>query len=89
MTVADIANFAWANCAFWIDIEIGEFPLLSAWVDRINAREAVKRGLDVPTKFTLKEAAKDKEKAEKEAKATSSWVMQGQKEDAEKKYKQQ
>ena len=89
MTIADIANFGWVNWAFWAGVEINEFPLLSAWVDRINAREAVKRGLDVPTKFTLKEDAKDKEKLEKEAKEVSAWIVQGQKEDAEKKYNQQ
>ena len=88
MTIADIANFSWVNISSWVGIEIEEFPLLSAWVDRINAREAVKRGVDVPTKFTLKEDAKDPEIAEKKAKQSSVWIMQLQKEDAEKKYNQ-
>jgi len=86
MTIADIANFSWVNWAFWCGVEIEEFPLLNAWVERINAREAVKRGLDVPKKFTLKEDFKDKAKAEAKAKETSAWIVKGQQEDANKKY---
>ncbi len=89
MTIADIANFGWVNVAFWCGVEISEFPLLSAWVDRINEREAVKRGLDVPTKFTLKDDAKSKEKLEQKAKEASDWIVKEQKKDAEKKYDQQ
>jgi len=52
LTVADIANFTWVNRASLIEIDLKEFPHLNAWVERINAREAVKRGLDVPKKST-------------------------------------
>jgi len=85
MTIADIANFGWVNMAFWAGVEIEEFPLLNAWADRINAREAVKRGLDVPTKFTFKEDYKDKAKAEAQAKKGSELIAKSQQEDAEKK----
>lgn len=56
---------------------------VSKWVDRINAREAVKRGLDVPEKFQMKEKMKSKEGEEEYAKHHSNWVMQGQKKDQE------
>jgi len=86
MTIADIANFTWVNISFWAGVTTEEFPLLNAWVDRINAREAVKRGLDVPVKFTMKDDIKDQAKLDEAAKQASAWIVQGQKEDAEKKY---
>jgi glutathione S-transferase len=54
------------------------------WADRINGREAVKRGLDVPEPFKLKEKMKTKDGEEEYAKHHSDWVMQGQKADQEK-----
>jgi len=63
MTIADIANFGWVNLAFMVNIDLKEFPLLNAWVDRINAKETVKRGLDVPVKFTLKDNLKKDEQS--------------------------
>jgi len=57
---------------------------VSKWADRINAREAVKRGLDVPEKFQMKEKMKSKEGEEEYAKHHSNWVMKGQEKDQEK-----
>lgn len=54
------------------------------WVDRINEREAVKRGLDVPEPFKMKEKMKTKEGQEEYSKYHSSWVMKGQENDQEK-----
>jgi glutathione S-transferase len=53
------------------------------WAGRINAREAVKRGLDVPEPFKMKEKMKTKDGEEEYAKHHSDWVMQGQKADQE------
>jgi glutathione S-transferase len=50
-------------------------------VDRINAREAVKRGLDVPEPFKMKEMMKTREGEEEYAQYHSSWVMKGQEKD--------
>ncbi len=47
------------------------------WVDRINEREAVKRGLDVPEPFKMKEKMKTKEGEEEYSKYHSNWVMKG------------
>lgn len=60
MTIADIANFAWVNWAEWAGIDVKPFKYLNQWLDRINERPAVKRGLDVPEPFVMKEKLKSK-----------------------------
>jgi hypothetical protein len=47
-SVVDISCFAWVRWAGWAGIEIGEFPKLKEWCERIEGRETVKRGLRVP-----------------------------------------
>ncbi|KAI4188095.1 MAG: hypothetical protein L6R41_002346 [Letrouitia leprolyta] len=84
MTIADIANFGWINWAEWAGIDVKQFKLLSQWVDRINDRPAVQRGLNVPEPFTMKEKMKNKDFAEEFAKKHSQWVMKGQEEDHKK-----
>ncbi len=54
------------------------------WVDRINERETVKRGLNVPEPFKMKEKMKTKEGEEEYSKHHSTWVMKGQENDQEK-----
>ncbi|KAL9007718.1 MAG: hypothetical protein Q9173_007075 [Seirophora scorigena] len=78
MTIADIANFSWVNCAEWAGVDVSQFKNLSHWLDRINERAAVKRGLDVPEPFTMKEKLKTKEGEEEYAKHHSQWIMKGQ-----------
>jgi len=73
---------------YWVLREdlLGELTLnreVMKWVDRINAREAVKRGLDVPEPFKMKEMMKTKEGEEEYAQYHSSWVMKGQEKDQE------
>jgi glutathione S-transferase len=53
------------------------------WLDKINDRPAVKKGLDVPEPFKMKEKMKSKEGEEEYAKHHSNWIMQGQKKDQE------
>lgn len=60
MTIADIANFAWVNWAEWAGIDLKSFRYLNQWLNRINERPAVKRGLDVPEPFVMKEKLKSK-----------------------------
>ncbi len=87
LTIADIANYGWVNMAFWAGVEIKEFQRLDDWCERISAREAVKRGLDVPTPFEKKKKYyENKEAAEAEFRKGSSWILKGQEEDAKKKY---
>lgn len=47
-SVADISSFAWVRWAPWAGVELAAFPHLREWAERIEGREAVKRGLLVP-----------------------------------------
>jgi glutathione S-transferase len=84
-TIADQCNFSWCNYAFWAGVDIEEFPYLVKWVERIEARPATKRGLDVPVEFTLKKKYKENPKSlEEHAARSAAWVQQSNK-DLEKK----
>lgn len=48
-SIVDISTFAWVRWAPWAGIALEEFPRLRAWAERIEGREAVKKGLLVPT----------------------------------------
>lgn len=71
------------NWAEWAGIELDPFPKVKKWLDTINERPAVKRGLDVPEKFKMKEKMRTKEGEEEYEKYHSDWVMKGQNEDQE------
>lgn len=60
------------------------FPALQKWLETIQQRPAVQRGVDVPDKLEMKEKMKSKEGEEDYAKYHSGWVMKGMKNDAEK-----
>lgn len=79
-TIADLACFSWVNWAEWEGVGLDAFPKLSKWLETINQRPAVKRGLDVPEKFKMKEKMRTKEGEEEYAKYHSQWVMKGQQE---------
>ncbi|CZT00353.1 related to glutathione S-transferase GstA [Rhynchosporium graminicola] len=84
LTIADIACFSWVNWAEWAGVGLDEFPEVKAWCEKINERPAIKRGLDVPEPFTMKEKMKSKEGEKEFADHHSKWVMDGQKKDQEK-----
>jgi len=48
-SIADIANFCWARTAHWSGVDSADLPHLTRWIDLIEARPAVQRGLMVPT----------------------------------------
>lgn len=83
-SLADIALFSWINWAEWAGIDLSPYPSISNWLETIQKRPAVQKGVDVPEKFEMKEAMKTKEGEEGFAKYHSSWVMGGMKEDQEK-----
>lgn len=60
MTIADLASFAWINWAEWAGVEVKGFKYLKAWLDRINARPAIQKGLDVPEPFEMKKKMQSK-----------------------------
>ncbi|KAJ5773936.1 hypothetical protein N7457_008832 [Penicillium paradoxum] len=48
-TIADIATFSWVRGApTTLEIDLSEFPALKEWVEQIEERAAVKKGVDVP-----------------------------------------
>ncbi|KAF2099710.1 glutathione S-transferase [Rhizodiscina lignyota] len=77
-TIADIACFTWVIAAWYCGITIDEYPTVKAWRDRITAREAVQRGLDVPAPFFASdENTKDPDTKEMRVmiqKTTSEWL---------------
>lgn len=47
-SIADMSTFTWVRWAPWAGIELNEYPRLKKWCERIEGREAVKKGLRVP-----------------------------------------
>lgn len=47
-TIADIATFPWIARHEWQGMELEDFPNLKRWYDAIWARDAVKKGFEVP-----------------------------------------
>ena len=47
-SMVDIATFPWARAYRWANVDVSDLPHLTAWLARIEAREAVQRGLCVP-----------------------------------------
>lgn len=47
-SLADIANYSWIKCSPLIGINLDEFPRVKSWVERIDARPAVQKGIRVP-----------------------------------------
>lgn len=47
-SIADIASFCWVKAHRWARIPVDGLDDLVAWIERINARAAVQRGLLIP-----------------------------------------
>ncbi|ORY80386.1 glutathione S-transferase [Protomyces lactucae-debilis] len=65
-SIADIAAWCWVVYAEHLDIDLSEFPGVKAWVERIAAREAVKKGKQVPPSTKTPEELKEMFKSMKE-----------------------
>ena len=50
-TIADIATYPWARAYYWAKVSVEGLPHLQAWLDRIDAREATQRALEIPKPF--------------------------------------
>lgn len=83
-SIADLCCFSWVNWAEWAGVETKPFPELQKWLETIQQRPAVQRGVDVPTKFEMKEKMRTKEGEEEYAKHHSNWVLQGMQADQQK-----
>jgi glutathione S-transferase len=49
-TIADMATVTWVIASKIIDLDLNEFPAVKKWTDKIVARPATRKGLDVPSK---------------------------------------
>ena len=47
-SVADIATYPWIARHAWHTVDLGEFPAVKQWFERVGARPAVQRGMAVP-----------------------------------------
>lgn len=71
-SIADIASFGWVHGLRFAGIDLDSFPSLKAWWERLLARPAVQKGLNIPSKSGfgndsyLQKLKDDKEFAEKE-----------------------
>ncbi|CAO3670919.1 unnamed protein product [Umbelopsis ramanniana] len=53
-SIADIANYCWVKCAPYLGISLKEFPRVKEWFERIDARQAVQKGIRVPNDSSVK-----------------------------------
>lgn len=47
-SIADIATYPWIARHEWHKVDLGDFPGVKQWFERVGARPAVKRGMAVP-----------------------------------------
>ncbi|MDF2797260.1 MULTISPECIES: glutathione S-transferase N-terminal domain-containing protein [unclassified Devosia] len=59
-SIADIACIGWAQLWERQGMDINEFPNVKAWIERCNARPAVKRGLEVGKDLPSADLSNDK-----------------------------
>ncbi|GIX18150.1 MAG: thiol:disulfide oxidoreductase [Rhodothalassiaceae bacterium] len=56
-SIADIANWCWVRAHEWAGVSIDDLPNLKAWAERIGARPAVQRGIQIPPRNLSEEEA--------------------------------
>ncbi|KAI0839796.1 glutathione S-transferase [Hypoxylon sp. FL0890] len=56
-SIVDINLFGWCNVSVFAGIDLGMFPNVQKWLDRINERPAVKKGVAIPSESALTNAA--------------------------------
>ncbi|MCB9527584.1 MAG: glutathione S-transferase N-terminal domain-containing protein [bacterium] len=64
-TIADIANWCWVRTHKWSGVGLDGLDALRAWVDRIDARPAARRGIEVPARPKKADEAEFVDKARK------------------------
>ena len=52
-SIADIANWCWVRTYYWSGIDIDGLDNLNAWMQRLEARPACQRGVEVPEPLVL------------------------------------
>ncbi|KAI0443931.1 glutathione S-transferase [Xylaria telfairii] len=85
-TIADIASWGWVAVGRGSGVDPKEFPALQEWVLRMLKRPGVEKGRHVPTTHNYESVqTMTEEDFEKRAAANRGWILQGQKEELEKK----
>lgn len=56
-SIADIANFSWVNVSYFAGVDLSKFPNLEKWWKRINDRDAVKKGVAIPSESQIVNSA--------------------------------
>lgn len=52
-SIADIANYSWVNVSYFAGVDLTKFINLNKWWMRITERDAVRKGLAVPSESQL------------------------------------
>lgn len=65
-------SYPWIRAHDWAGVPTDEFPKLNSWLERIAARDAVQKGLDVPTGSG--KMSTDPKEMERRAKEAQEWV---------------
>jgi glutathione S-transferase len=68
-SIADIANWCWVRTHGWSGVSTEGLPGLERWMERMAARPACQRGIDVPPRPTPPEGAKASEELVKSARS--------------------
>ena len=55
-SIADIANWCWVRIYEWSGVTIEGLTNLQAWIARLAARPACRRGIEVPEPLVLKDS---------------------------------
>ncbi|NEO85002.1 MAG: glutathione S-transferase family protein [Spirulina sp. SIO3F2] len=50
-TIADIATYPWARSYYWAKVSVAGLDNLQAWFNRIDARPATQRALEIPKPY--------------------------------------
>ena len=48
LSIADFATLPWVSRHDWQEVDLGDFPNVKRWYERLMARPAVQRGMDLP-----------------------------------------
>ncbi len=50
-TIADMATYTWARAYYWAKVSVAGLPYLQEWFERIDARPATQRALEIPEPY--------------------------------------
>lgn len=85
-SIADIANFGWVNWSYFAGVDVKGFKNLSGWCDRLNEREAVKKGIQVPQESKFVNASFEKRLVEEEELGNKEVELRKARDDAKEQY---